>query len=82
MVGVLDRGTMMSGTNTYNSLDCADTNLSDITGAGDVLRFCKSGNSYINGGTAGCTTVIPDAVKAHDEYYWGDYGPLPNEKIA
>ncbi len=82
MLGIIDRSTMMTGTNNYNSLDCNDTNLSDITGAGDVLRFCKSNGAYIEGGTAGCATTIPDAVKTHDEYYWGDYGPLINEKIA
>ena len=82
MVGVLDRVTMMSGSNNYNSLDCADTNLSDMAGAGDVLRFCKAGSTYLEGGASACATSIPSTVKTHDEYYWGDYGPLPNEKIA
>lgn len=82
MLGILDRGTIMVGTTNYNSLNCADTALSDITGMGDVLRFCRSGSSYVEGGTTGCATTIPDAVKAHDEYYWGDYGPLKDQKIA
>lgn len=82
MIGVLNRAAMMSGTNNYNSLDCADTNLSDMPGAGDVLRFCKSGHTYVDGGAATCTTAIPDTVKTHDEYYWGDYGPLKDQKIA
>ncbi len=80
MVGILDRASMMSGANNYNSLDCANTDLSNVTGAGDVLRFCNVGGSYINGGSTGCTTTIPKAVKAHTEYYWGDYGPLKNQK--
>ncbi|MEB4589935.1 SdrD B-like domain-containing protein [Candidatus Thiothrix sp. Deng01] len=82
MLGILDRSTIITGTNNYNSLNCSDTNLSDYTGSGDVLRFCKSAGSYREDGTTGCATAIPASVKTHEEYYWGDYGPIKDDTSA
>lgn len=80
MVGIMDTMTMRVGNRNYNSLSCSDETLTETTGAGDVLRFCKSSSGYLEDGTAGCSTSIPAAVRTHDEYYWGDYGPLKDSK--
>jgi uncharacterized repeat protein (TIGR01451 family) len=76
MLGVIDRFGLVVGPVNYNALDCADTNLSAFTAQGDVLRFCKSGSSYLEDGATGCSTAIPAAVKTYDEYYWGEHGPV------
>ena len=82
MIGIMDTVTMRIGNRNYNGLSCSESNLSDVTGGGDTLRFCKSSGGYLEDGTAGCSTSIPVAVNTHDEYYWGDYGPLKDSNIA
>ncbi|MFZ1388474.1 MAG: SdrD B-like domain-containing protein [Thiolinea sp.] len=76
MLGITDRFGLMIGPANYNSLDCADTTQNSFTSQGDILRFCKNGSSYLQDGVAGCSTVIPSTVKTHDEYYWGEHGPV------
>lgn len=76
MLGVTDRFGLMIGPANYNSLDCADTTQNSFTAQGDTLRLCKTSSGYLPDGAAGCSTVIPSAVKTHDEYYWGEHGPV------
>lgn len=79
MVGIIDRASMQMSPENYNSLDCANTDLSHYSAVGDVMRFCSSATGYIQDGTAGCSTNIPSSVYTHNEYYWGD-SSSPNNK--
>lgn len=79
MVGIIDRASMQMSPENYNSLDCANTDLSHYTAVGDVMRFCRAATGYIQDATAGCSTNIPSSVYTHNEYYWGD-SSSPNNK--
>ena len=62
----------------------ANTTLAtEIYGFGDILRFCNSGGTFSNPGTAGCPnnarpageTVSANQGPGAGEFYVGDYGP-------
>jgi hypothetical protein len=71
-----DRGGLQCGSNNYAADPTATRTLTDVSGhtMGDLVRFCKSGATYIKEGNAGCPypTANPST---YQEYYWGDYGP-------
>jgi hypothetical protein len=70
-----DRGSMQVGNQNYPADPTAtNTSLNEGNTFGDIVRFCKSGATFIKEGNAGCPypTVNP---LAYQEYYWGDGGP-------
>jgi hypothetical protein len=76
ILGIGDRGGLQTGHQNYHADPTAtDTNLDDGDTYGDVLRFCKSGSTYIQSGVAGCPNP---AIKPYTfpEYYWGETGPV------
>ena len=86
MVGVIDRLSLQLAPFNY-SKDCNSTVFDVADGSfGDVMRFCKSGNTYLNDGGAGCSTAIPSALTAsangvtQTEYYWGEHGPIAGSR--
>lgn len=76
IIGILDRAGMQNGSVNYNEPSCSDSSLDEGSSVGDILRACKSGTGYLQDGAAGCQTSIPANLKTHNEFYWGDYGPL------
>jgi hypothetical protein len=71
-----DRGGLQCGSQNYSADPAAARTNTDVQGHtfGDLVRFCKSGATYVKEGLAGCP--YPTANPAtFQEYYWGDYGP-------
>jgi hypothetical protein len=76
IVSVGDRGGFQNGHSNYP----ADPTATDVTTnteghtMGDLIRFCKSGATYVKEGLGGCPypTANPNT---YQEYYWGDNGP-------
>jgi hypothetical protein len=70
-----DRGGMQNGNQNYPADPSAsNTSLNEGNTFGDIIRFCKSGTTYIKEGNAGCP-YPPVNPFSYQEYYWGDGGP-------
>ncbi|QTR52505.1 SdrD B-like domain-containing protein [Thiothrix unzii] len=86
IVGIANRNGFRHAPNNYYSTDCNNTDLGSLPSEGDVLRFCKSNNSYLNDGDTGCSTTIPASTQVtsggitQKEYYWGEHGPVADTK--
>jgi hypothetical protein len=76
ILAVGDRGGFQTG-NANHIADATATNtfLEEGNSFGDILRFCKSGASFIREGVAGCAypTLNPFT---YQEFYWGEHGPV------
>jgi SdrD B-like domain len=71
-----DRGGLQCGSQNYSADPTATRTNTDVEGHtfGDLIRFCKSGATFVKEGLAGCPypTANPST---YQEFYWGDYGP-------
>ena len=78
IVALGDRGGLQGGNNNYYA-DPTATNITllESNSYGDILRFCKTGSTYIQSGVASCPNPTENIFPT-PEYYWGDTGPLTN----
>jgi hypothetical protein len=76
IVALADRGGLQGGNNNYYADPTAtNTTLLESNTFGDLLRFCKTGSTYIQSGVVSCPNPA-DNIFPTPEYYWGDVGPL------
>ena len=73
-----DRGAMQNGNQNYPADPTAsNTSLNEGNTFGDIIRFCKSGATFVKEGNAGCAYPAVNPF-TYQEYYWGDGGPTTN----
>lgn len=78
IVALADRGGLQGGNqNYYADPTATNTTLLESNTMGDILRFCKTGSTYIQSGVASCPNPAEN-IYPTSEYYWGDTGPLTN----
>jgi hypothetical protein len=82
LLGLGDRGSMQSGNFNYVA-DPTATNTTLVEGGtmGDLIRFCKSGATFIKEGNAGCPYPSANPFGTQ-EFYWGETGPITSSTTA
>jgi SdrD B-like domain len=81
ILAIADRGGFQTGNqNYYADPTATNTGLEEGNTFGDILRFCKSGGSYIREGNAGCAYSGQNPF-THQEFYWGEHGPVSQTNL-